>query len=394
MAKIWVTNNSGSTRVPFLRGILTRSLLEAGLAFDAAYKASSVLRQRLNGTHQISRDKLRKRVAEYLEDKHGAKVRAVYEARGQQVFAVQVRGANGDLSPFSRPQLLRCLESCGLSEDQASAVVNGVVQGLNDRRLQEISSRDLGRITYERVRRELGEVMAHRYLVWVDNLRSGRPLVLLIGGATGTGKSTVATEVAHRLGIVRTQSTDMLREVMRMMIPKRLLPALHASSFNAGLTLPSAATGKSDPDALLTEGYLTQSELLSLPCEAVVQRALKEHVSVILEGVHLHPSLLQKVKVGKRATVVMVMLALLDPDQLRARLAGRVLEIPERAVSGYLSELDRIWQLQSFLLSEADRAGVPILINDDKEKVTNMITTSIIDELAHSFTKSPKEVFA
>ena len=29
------------------------------------------------------------------------------------------------------------------------------------------------------------------------------PLLVLVGGATGTGKSTVATEVAHRLGITR-----------------------------------------------------------------------------------------------------------------------------------------------------------------------------------------------
>jgi 2-phosphoglycerate kinase len=29
------------------------------------------------------------------------------------------------------------------------------------------------------------------------------PLIVLVGGATGTGKSTVATEVAHRLGIGR-----------------------------------------------------------------------------------------------------------------------------------------------------------------------------------------------
>jgi 2-phosphoglycerate kinase len=394
MAKIWVTYNAGSTRVPFLRGILTRSLLEAGLPFDAAYKASSVLRQRLNGTNQISRDKLRKRVAAYLGSKHGALVRAAYEARSQQVFAVQVRDANGEPSPFSRTQLLRRLESCGLSEEQSGSVVSGVAQELNERHPQEIASQELGRITYERVRRELGESMAHRYLVWVDNQRSGRSLVLLIGGATGTGKSTLATEVADRLGIVRTQSTDMLREVMRMMIPERLLPVLHTSSFKAGKALPSVVTGTEDPDALLTEGYLSQSELLTLPCEAVVQRALKEHVSVILEGVHLHPALLKNMKLGKKATLVMIMLAVLDQDQLRSRLAGRVLELPERANSGYLNELDRIWRLQSFLLSEADHASVPILINDDKEKVTNLITTTIIDELARGFTKSPKEVFA
>src|SRR2546423_841884 len=39
-----------------------------------------------------------------------------------------------------------------------------------------------------------------------------RPLIVLVGGATGTGKSTVATEAAHRLGIVRVTSTDFVRQ--------------------------------------------------------------------------------------------------------------------------------------------------------------------------------------
>ena len=223
--------------------------------------------------------------------------------------------------------------------------------------------------------------------------RSGHPLVVLIGGTTGTGKSTIATEVAHRLSIVRTQSSDMLREVMRMMIPKRLLPVLHTSSFNAGFTLP-ATGGEDDYDNQLADGYLTQSDLLSVPCEAVIQRALRERVSVILEGVHLHPGMLKHLKLDKSAHVIMIMLAVLEPDQLKRRLSGRLLEAPERKSSGHLSQFDKIWHLQSFLLSEADRCGVPIFMNDDKEKVTNAIMATLIDTLAKGFDQTPDKVFA
>ena len=41
------------------------------------------------------------------------------------------------------------------------------------------------------------------------------PLILLVGGATGTGKSTITTEVAHRLGITRVTSTDFVRQARR-----------------------------------------------------------------------------------------------------------------------------------------------------------------------------------
>ena len=68
------------------------------------------------------------------------------------------------------------------------------------------------------------------------------PLVILIGGATGVGKSTIATQLAHRLGIVRVVATDAaIREVMRAMLSAELMPALHVSSFQADRAAPRAA---------------------------------------------------------------------------------------------------------------------------------------------------------
>ncbi len=394
MAKLWVTNTMDTTRVPFLRGILTSSLTDAGLSFEDAYQASSQMRQRLEDVSEVSRDALHERVAGYLEEHFGADVRTAFESRGQRGITVQVRGQDGKLTPFSRIQHLRCLESCGLSDDQATAASASIMRHLAESEIRELSSNELGRLTYEQLRECFGKTAARRYMVWVHHSRTGRPLVLLVGGTTGSGKSTVATEVAHRLGIVRTQSTDMLREVMRMMIPQRLLPVLHTSSFNAGFSLPGSAVSNDDYDSQLADGYLTQSELLSVPCEAVIQRALREQVSIILEGVHLHPSLLQRINVNGSATVVMVMLALLDPMQLRNRLAGRELEAPQREASGYLSQFDKIWRLQSFLLSEADHEGIPILENDDMENVTNAVMATLIDTLARDFNRKPDQVFA
>jgi len=398
MAKIWVTDTSGTTsgtsRVPFLRGILTSSLTDAGLSFEDAYQASSELRQGLEELNEISRDDLRQRTTEYLESKYGKEAAAAYAARGQQETTVQVRGQDGKLAPFSRNQHLRCLESCGLNDEQASSVSNGILRTLAEQAIQEILSCDLGRLTYDYLREHFGKKIAHRYLVWVAHARTGKPLVLLIGGATGTGKSIIATEVAHRLGIVRTQSSDMLREVMRMMIPKRLLPVLHTSSFNAGVSLPGTGGNGDDYESRLADGYLTQSELLSVPCEAVIQRALREQVSVILEGVHLHPAMLERIEASGSAHVVMVMLAVLERDQLKERLAHRLQEAPDRQESGHLDQFDKIWSLQSFLLSEADRSGVPILVNDDKDKVTNAIMATLIDTLAKDFDQTPEQVFA
>ena len=61
-----------------------------------------------------------------------------------------------------------------------------------------------------------------------------RPILLLVGGATGTGKSTVATEAAHRLGITRVTSTDFIRQTIRAYFPPSEMPSVHVSSFEAG----------------------------------------------------------------------------------------------------------------------------------------------------------------
>ena len=43
---------------------------------------------------------------------------------------------------------------------------------------------------------------------WNRLAREDRPVIVLIGGATGVGKSTIAAQVADRLGVVRIISTD------------------------------------------------------------------------------------------------------------------------------------------------------------------------------------------
>ena len=57
------------------------------------------------------------------------------------------------------------------------------------------------------------------------------PVILLVGGATGTGKSTVATEAAHRLGSTRVTSTDFVRQTMRAFFSVEFMPSIHYSSF-------------------------------------------------------------------------------------------------------------------------------------------------------------------
>ena len=112
------------------------------------------------------------------------------------------------------------------------------------------------------------------------------PVILLVGGGTGTGKSTVATEVAYRLGITRVTSTDFVRQTMRAFFAKEFMPSIHYSSFEA--PRPDEGGG----------GGVRQRRPARLPrpdrnvltgVEAALRNALDEGWSMVLEGVHLVP---------------------------------------------------------------------------------------------------------
>jgi 2-phosphoglycerate kinase len=90
------------------------------------------------------------------------------------------------------------------------------------------SSRDLEERSEDSVELDRFEELAVEVLGEADGSRAiGRlrrfrelqrldlPVIVLVGGATGTGKSTVATEAAYRLGITRVTSTDFVRQTMR-----------------------------------------------------------------------------------------------------------------------------------------------------------------------------------
>lgn len=394
MAKVIVVNSNEGTRIPFLRGILAHSLNEAGLGFNEAYELASSIRDDLAETDEISTRNLRAQVIRRLRQMNQPQVTENYTAKLRAPAPILVRDETGDLTPFSRGRHQQRLECSGLSGETAFEITRMVYEHLLKERTTEIESRHLGGLTYGCVKKEVGEREAHRYLVLTDFVNSGRPLILLIGGTAGCGKSTISTEVTSRLGIVRTQSTDMLREVMRMMIPKRLLPILHTSSFNAWEALANQVSDVIDQKAQLTIGYRRQAELLEVACEAVIQRALREQASVVLEGVHIRPQLLKTIPQEPKAVIVPIMLAVLKREQLRQRIKGRGTKVVLRRARRYLQHFDAIWTLQDLLLAEADAGGVAIIANEDKDKTVRDVMITIVDKLESEFTGTPKDVFS
>ena len=396
MAKILVEDLEDQTRVPFLRGILIRSLQDAGTPFGEAFAIASEIRNDLNDTPLISTCDLHGMVLKRLQALGRETVVTRYEQRNIPL-TTQVEQRDGQLQPFSRLEYQHCLETIGLESSEADHVVQILQHHLLERHIEVISSSHLSQLTYRYLRqsRDLGPAVAHRWLVWRDFVNSGRELIFLVGGTAGCGKSTIATLLASRLDIVRSQSTDMLREVMRTMIPVQLMPVLHESSFSAWKALPGQLqTDGKVSDAQLIQGYRSQADLLSVAIEAVIQRATRESVSLVLEGVHIHPAFMEKLRSESDAVVIPVMLGVLKRKQLQRRIQGRSTNVPQRRAGRYLKHFDEIWRLQSYLLSEADQANIPIVSNTSRDKVFREIMRITIDAMAEQFDRTPEAVFS
>jgi 2-phosphoglycerate kinase len=226
-------------------------------------------------------------------------------------------------------------------------------------RLDELAREVLGE---EEARRAIGRLRRLSDLQSLDV-----PIVLLIGGSTGTGKSTVAAEVAHRLGITRVASTDFIRQTMRAFFSPEFMPTIHFSSFEAGEALDKEVTG--DPTIV---GFVDQCTHVCVGVEAALRRAITEGWSMVLEGVHLLPGLLPAELEGALLVHVVIEIADEEVHQLhfhvRDSSTGGV-----RAMDKYLGQLDAIRRIQTYIVGRARREGVAVIENANAERTIDQV---------------------
>jgi 2-phosphoglycerate kinase len=201
------------------------------------------------------------------------------------------------------------------------------------------------------------------------------PIVVLVGGATGTGKSTLATEVAHRLGITRVASTDFIRQTMRAVFSSDFMPSVHYSSFDVALALTKAEEEEAGDAALL--GFLDQTRNVLVGVEAAIDRALEEGWSMVLEGVHLVPGMLSLER--QSALVVQCVIAITDEDAHRSHFWVR-----DRATEGlrplekYLEGMPEIRFIQDSIVDRAERFDVPVIENTSLDDAVGAVLDLVL----------------
>ena len=205
--------------------------------------------------------------------------------------------------PFSKGLLAQSFTATGLAPSKAWTIAQAIEEELHEHDETRISSERVRSIATEHLRRSAGDRYADRYLRLRDLTRRDSPLIVMIGGTTGVGKSTIATEVAHRLGINRITSTDSIREVMRGIFTKDLMPAIHQSAFSAWRGLRVPAPQGANP---VIVGFREQTAVVSTGINALIKRAVLEGTSMVVEGIHLVPGYLDPRKFGEARVVQLI----------------------------------------------------------------------------------------
>jgi 2-phosphoglycerate kinase len=223
-----------------------------------------------------------------------------------------------------------------------------------------VTSQELGQVAVDVLAEVAGDRYAKTYVRWQRVERMDVPLVILIGGATGVGKSTIATQLATRLGIVRVVATDAVREVMRAMFSPELMPSLHTSSFQAGGMLRES--GLQGTDRVIA-GFREQTAAVSVGLNAFLTRAALEGTSVIIEGAHMVPGFIDVDSTKGRVLAIPVVVTVEDEDVHRSHFAVRGSDVSSRPAERYSRGFENIRRIQKFIRSQALSHGVPVIPN-------------------------------
>jgi 2-phosphoglycerate kinase len=259
--------------------------------------------------------------------------------------------------PYSKGLMASSIMATGLPPARAFHVAERIEERLHERGAPSITRAELADLASRVLVEEVGQRYADSFAKWQVVNRIDRPLIILIGGATGVGKSTVATQLASRLGITRIIPSDAIREVMRAMFSEELMPTLHTSSFDAVHLVRHPLPRNADPVII---GFREQAAAVAVGAQALMRRAVAENTDLILEGAHLVPGFFDPAEFAG-AFVVQFVISVDDPDAHRAHFMARSHDNRSRPSDRYLDFFDNIRKIQRYVKSLALERSVPIV---------------------------------
>lgn len=200
-----------------------------------------------------------------------------------------------------------------------------------------------------------------------------KPYVILIGSASGIGKSTIAAELAKTLNIKHLIESDFIRAVVRGIIGKEFAPALHSSSYDAYKNLRNRNRYNSY-DELVSAGFDEHASYVIPALEKIIQRAITDYDDIIIEGVHLVPGLINIDQFKDYANIYFFILSS-DEEAHKERFVKRAIQIHRGGKQLDFFKENRI--IHNHLLAQAQVNDVNVINSESIEKTLDKILSII-----------------
>ncbi|MBN2229149.1 MAG: hypothetical protein JW779_06105 [Candidatus Thorarchaeota archaeon] len=199
------------------------------------------------------------------------------------------------------------------------------------------------------------------------------PLVLVLEGASATGKSLLAIELIQDLTATRFISTDTVRQLVRGVYQEKQAPEIFCHTYQA-------YRYKQLGDQYLhpvVRGYLAQIDLMKPFIDDLIQRVLSEGTQVVVEGVHIQPGSLNSLSDG-------ILEVLVNPSVNTHRAM-----FFEKHASGKLrtvtsdkeireQEFNSTRLIQDYLVNRALENEIPIIKMESYEKAREEVSEFIL----------------
>jgi 2-phosphoglycerate kinase len=282
--------------------------------------------------------------------------------------------------PYSKGLMASQVMVTGLSPYRAYQVAERIEDELLERGVTSLTSAELDAVAVKVLEEEAGDRYARNFVRWQEVATLDVPLVVLIGGATGVGKSTIATQIATRLGIVRVIPSDAVREVMRGLFSRELMPTLYTSSFDADSALREPPTRTVDR---VIVGFREQTAAVAVGLRALIERSAVEGTSVIIEGAHVVPGFLDLDAFGDRVLAVPLIVTVEDEELHRTHFAARSADSASRPFERYLRNFDNIRRVQKYVRSQALSHDWPVVASHNLDQTIAAVIDLVVERATH-----------
>eukprot|EP00906_Rhabdomonas_costata_P024097 RCo034680 len=193
-----------------------------------------------------------------------------------------------------------------------------------------------------------------------------KPLVILLAGPTGCGKSTLAAQLSSRLGISTVLATDSIRLVLQEWLNPEQYPELFASTYTAFERVSEngcySGLGHSE---IVVKAWEAQSEVVVRALDRLIRKHVQRGEPLIIEGVHLSPSFLVQV-MQRHDTAIPFLVHISDETahKLRFSIRLRTVDADSQENNPYLRRFAEIRAISDHLVAEARRHRIPTVDTD------------------------------